>query len=209
LVLKLPGHESLKAAFAEISSTLLTQWEGLFADELLRATGLGWQTTFIEFNIESLSGSYQIEASASMYCMLPPKVDENKENNQGLNKSKNKRPYQKLPPRSDVVGEFLTDFMVEARPTLEATYGVSKSLSTSTGDIETMMGRTTGLRINVYHQYALCPMVYVSLVFYLLEGLFACVHIFLICYVSAMKQFSIMDKTLFYVHKAGEPALCQ
>lgn len=153
LALKLPGHEeSLKAAFAETFPTVATQWQGSFADELLEATMLGWQTTFDEFDIESLSGSYLTQAVACIACMLPPKVDENKENNQGRNKRKDKRRNKKLPPqnqveeekpRSDVVGDILKDFMEEARPILEATYGVSKRLGTSTGDVEGMMGRMT------------------------------------------------------------------
>ena len=143
--MKLPGHEeSLKAAYAETFRTLAAQWKGSFAkdsfaDELFEATMPRWQTEFETFQIESHYEDPLVETCGYALCMEPPNVKKNEERNKGRNKEWNKGKNQKRAknPASlkeedeklwgDVLGDILKNFMEEARPTLEETYGKGQS----------------------------------------------------------------------------------
>ena len=147
LALKLSGaQESLKAAFAETFPAFAAQWPSSFADELLQKTMPGLQEMFVKFDIETLSRSFLIESTAGIRCMVPPKVNKDKKENQRRNKRKNtsqNKEQEEEKPQSDVVGDILKDFMKEARPILVATYGMGKSPGTSTDDMEEKVGRMT------------------------------------------------------------------
>jgi hypothetical protein len=133
--LQLPGHEeSLKAALAETFASN--------TDQVLKATMSLLQAKFKEFDISFLSKSFVVETSACILWMLPNlEIIENKQKRRIKKPSPQNPEEDELP--SEVVGRILPDIMEEAGPILRETYGWSESPSTSTSNIEGMIGRMT------------------------------------------------------------------
>jgi hypothetical protein len=138
LALNLPGHEeSLIAAYARTFPILAARWKvtfanASFADELFQATISLWQTTLKELDIRSGYKKHHVKMLAYIFCMLSPIGQENEDIRGGRNKLKKQRVKKhaqhgkgkaKKRPHDDIIGDILKDFIEEAGPILEATYG--------------------------------------------------------------------------------------
>ncbi|KAG4269039.1 hypothetical protein FPRO04_12316 [Fusarium proliferatum] len=123
VALDFPGcNESLKSA---LGFAICVKFESnvSWIDQLFEATMPGWKPIFEDFKIKQLSESHDVQVRSYIMCLMP--LDDFEDLDKGGRPKKAQKLLQqdRSRQRNEAVGNLFKDFMNEARPVLEQTYG--------------------------------------------------------------------------------------